>query len=319
MATVNILIFLVSCLALPWLGSMLVGALINIARFLKWREFIVAFFIVAFAACLPNLFVDINAAIHKIPQLAFGDVVGGNMVDLSLVIALAALLARGSLPAESKMVQTSALFTAGIALLPLLLIMDGNLSRGDGLVLIFAFLVYVFWLFSKEERFKKFYEGYEKKPTLGVSGFIINLVKIILFLVLLLLASQGIVKSAEFFSSAFKIPISTIGILVVGLGNCFPEMYFSIVSARKNQGWMILGDIMGSVIICATLVLGIVVLISPFEIPDFSPFAIARIFTIIAAFFFLFVIRTGQKITKKEGIFLLFLYIVFLITEIFFR
>lgn len=312
-------VFIISCFALSWLGSMLMNSLIKIAKFLKWREFIVAFFVMAFAASIPNLFVDINAVLHNLPQLAFGDIVGGNMVNLSLLLALAVLLTRGNLLTDSRMVQTSALFTTAIALLPLLLISDGNLSRGDGLVLIFAFLFYTFWIFSKEDRFKKVYGDKEKKPIAGIFDFLKSLLKIVFLLGMLLLASEGIVKSAQFFSISFNIPLSIIGILIVGLGNCFPEIYFTFISAKKNQNWMILGGIMGSVIVCATLVLGIVALISPFEIKDFSPFVTARIFTVIAAFFFLLVVRTGRKITKIEGLFLLFLYIVFLITEIFFR
>jgi cation:H+ antiporter len=315
MILLNIAIFLISCFALPWLGSMVVGVLINIAKFLRLREFVVAFFVMAFAASLPNLFVDVNAALRGLPHLAFGDVVGGNMVDLTLVIALAVFLTRGNLATESRMVQTSAIFTAITAILPLLLIVDGNLSRGDGVVLILAFLLYIFWIFGKEERFKKVYSAQEDKPAGGVLGLLKNLMAIILFLGLLYLASSGIVNSAQYFSDFFGIPIATIGILVVGLGNCFPEMYFSFVSAKKDQNWMILGNIMGSVIICATLVLGIVVLISPFEIPNFSPFATARVFTAIAALYFLFATRTGRKITKKEAAVLLFIYILFVLVE----
>ncbi|MBU2540037.1 hypothetical protein KJ786_02655 [Patescibacteria group bacterium] len=314
-----LLIFIASCLALPWLGSILVDSLIKIAKFLKWREFIVAFFVMAFATSIPNLFVDISAVLHGLPQLAFGDILGGNMVDLSLVLALAVFLTHGNLSTGSRMVQTSALFTTAIVLLPLLLISDGNLSRGDGLVLIFAFLFYTFWIFSKEDRFKKIYDNKERKSIAGVIDFFKSLLKIVFLLGMLLLASEGIIKSAQFFSISFNIPLSIIGILIVGLANCFPEIYFIFISAKKNQNWMILGDIMGSVIVCATLVLGIVALVSPFEIKDFSPFITARIFTVIAAFFFLLVVKTGQKITKKEGLFLLFLYIAFLITEIFLR
>jgi len=73
---------------------------------------------------------------------------------------------------------------------------------------------------------------------------------------------------------------------------------------------------MGSVISCATLVLGIVVLISPIEIADFSPFAIARFFLIIAAIFFLFFVKTDRKITAKEAFFLLSLYLVFIVVEV---
>ena len=70
-----------------------------------------------------------------------------------------------------------------------------------------------------------------------------------------------------------------------------------------------------SSLIC--LVLGIVALICPIEIEDFSPFVIARAFLIIAAMFFLFFIRTDRKVTTKEALFLLGLYIVFLLIEIF--
>ena len=82
---------------------------------------------------------------------------------------------------------------------------------------------------------------------------------------------------------------------------------------------MVLGDLMGSVIICATLVLGIIAIVSPFEIKDLSPFFIARIFMVISALFFYIVVKTGQKITKKEGLLLLSIYIIFLLTEVFIK
>ena len=82
---------------------------------------------------------------------------------------------------------------------------------------------------------------------------------------------------------------------------------------------MILGNLMGSVIVLSTLILGIVALIAPIKISDFSPFAAARIFLIIAAAIFLIVVRTGRKITKKEAIFLLLIYLAFVIVEILLR
>jgi cation:H+ antiporter len=138
-------------------------------------------------------------------------------------------------------------------------------------------------------------------------------------LLLLLAASQVVIDTANFFADAFGMSLALIGILITGLGNCFPEAYFSIISAKKKQGWMILGDLMGSVIMCSTLVLGVVALISPFEIVDFSPFFIVRMFTIVVAVFSIFIIRTGQEITKREGVLLILMYILFLITEIFFK
>lgn len=315
-----ILIFVISCLVLFWSGSKLVKGLMKMARYLGWREFVVAFFIMAVAGSFPNLFVGVNSALHKIPQLSFGDIVGGNIVDLTLAIALAVLIGGVSLPAASKMVQSSAVFAVIVAILPLVLILDGNLGRIDGLILFLTFIFYVFWLFSKSERFKKVYnEQVIEKPRTRFKNFLKGLGKVIFALFLLLLASEGIVRSALVFSEALNITLPLVGILIVGLGNAFPETYFAIILARRKKTWMILGDLIGAVVISATLVLGIVALICPIEIIDFSPFAIARIFLIISAVFFLIIIRTGQKITKKEGLLLLLIYILFLAAEIFFK
>jgi len=215
------------------------------------------------------------------------------------------------------MVQKSAVFTSAIAVLPILLVWDGKLDRIDGIILLGAFALYSWWLFSKEERFKKVYRGRPKSETKGYFSFLVNIAKIIGFLALLLAASYFVVNSVESFHTQLGISLSLVGILIVGLGNCFPEMYFSIISARRGEHWMILGDLMGSVIVCATLVLGIIALICPFEIKDFSPFLTTRIFTVVASLIFLVFIRTGKKITKKEGLLMLSIYIIFLLTEIF--
>ncbi|MFA6190040.1 MAG: hypothetical protein WC711_00805 [Candidatus Staskawiczbacteria bacterium] len=313
----QILGFIASIFILSWLSSKMVSALINIAKYLRWREFIIAFFVMAVAASLPNLFVDIGAAMRGMPELAFGDILGGNLIDLTLVLALAVFFSAKSLPAESEMVQKSAVFTSIITLLPLFLIWDQKLDRIDGVILLLAFCIYTWWMFSKKDRFKKVYRGKPKNEGVAYFGFLINTIKIVFFIILLLAISYFIISSAQFFSSQLGISLSLVGILIVGLGNCFPEIYFSIISARRGENWLILGDLMGSVIISATLVLGIIALIFPFEIKDFSPFLVARIFTIVASLVFLVFIRTGKKITKIEGSIFTLIYILFLITEIF--
>ncbi len=314
-----VIIFLCSCLVLSWLSSRLVKSLVSIAKYLHWREFIIAFFVMALAASLPNLFVDLNAALHGMPELAFGDIIGGNLVDLTLVMAIAIFFSKSAISTESDMVQKSAIFTVVIALLPLWLIFDGKLDRIDGIILILAFFSYSWWLFAKKDRFKKHYIDNTQNPIKGFKSFLVNMLKIGVLLTLLLAASQVIVSSAQFFSDKLGISLSLVGILIIGLGNCFPEAYFSIISARKEENWLVLGDLMGSVIVCSTLVLGIIGLVAPFQIADFSPFLIARIFLIVGSIFALVFIRSGKKITKKEGLLLLGVYIVFLITEVFLK
>jgi len=311
-----ILVFIFSCFLIFWVARWLVESLSRIARFLEWREFVVAFFVMALVGTIPNFFVGISCALHGIPQLSFGDIVGGNVIDLTVAVALATLFVKG-IPAESRTVQTTSIFTICIAILPLLLILDGVLGRGDGILLIGAFVFYIIWLFSKRERFTRVYDTYKNPIIKEFRVFLKDLGRVILGIILLLIAAEGIIRSASFFAENLNLPLALVGILIVGLGNALPETYFAVASARSGETWMILGNLMGSVIAPATLVLGIVALISPIQIVDFSSFAIGRFFLIISALFFLFFVRTDRKITKREGVFLLLIYILFVLSELF--
>ena len=309
-----ILLFLFSCFLLFWSGKWLVDGLVKMACFLKLREFVIAFFIVAIAGSAPNFFFGILSALKGVPEFSFGDTIGGNLIDLTVIIALSVLFSKG-IPARSKMVQSSAVFTFIIALLPLFLIFDGVLSRGDGAVLISAFIFYAFWLFSKKERFSKSYN----RNSQGLKSFFNGLGKVIFGIIVLLAASKGMVESASYFTETFHFSLVFVGMFIIAIGNAFPEAYFTILSARKNQNWMLLGDLMGVVIVASTLVLGTVAIICPIQIGSFSPYAIARFFLIMAALFFLIFVRTDRKITKKEGLFLLMVYIAFVMAEIIMR
>jgi cation:H+ antiporter len=267
----EISIFIISIFVLSWLSSSFIKTLVEVAKYLKWREFIVAFFVMGFAASLPNLFVDLSAALQGLPQISFGDIIGGNLIDLTLIMAIVVLFSKDKVSTNSKMVQGSSIFTFLIAILPIFLIWNGRVSRFEGVILILAFFVYAYWLFSKDSRYKKVYSKTKKQsalPTVRKWAFIKNLAKLVLILLVLLLASQGIIYAAKSFQQSLGISLSLVGVLIVALGNCFPELYFGIVSGRKGHGWMIVGDMMGSVIVCATLVLGIIALICPFEIKD---------------------------------------------------
>jgi cation:H+ antiporter len=313
---VSIIIFLFSFFLLFWSSNFLVESLKKVSKFLGWKEFVVSFLILSLSTTIPNFMVDTISALNKVPHLALGDVIGSNIADLTLVVGISALVSKAGLSLSSRTVQGSSIFTTLIAILPLILILDRELSRADGILLIFVFLVYLFWLFQKKERFQKIYDGI--KDPLTLKFFFKNLLSLFFSISALLISAQGIVKSALFFSNFFKLPLTFIGALIVGFGTTLPEFSFSLQAARKSQDWMIVGEVMGSVILCATLVLGIVALISPIKEINFSQLLVARIFLLISAILFLFFVRTDQKITKREGFLLILLYLSFIFTQIFF-
>ncbi len=311
-----LIVFIISFIVLILSSNWLIGALIKLAKFLGWKEFVVAFFTMALAGAIPNLSIGLSSVVHRVPQLSFAEIVGGNIVDLTVAIALAALISKKGLALASRTVQGSAIFTLIIAVLPLLLIADGILSQTDGLILILAFIIYIYWLFKKEDRFSKPYNRI-KKPLTFKTAFQ-NIGILIGSIALLLLAAEGIVQSATFFSNNLDYSLVLIGTLIVGLGNAMPEILFGIQAARRHNDWLVIGNVMGSVIIPATLVLGLVAFLCPIKVTNFSPFAIGRVFLIMAAICFLFFLRTGQRVTKKEAVSLLFIYLLFVLAEFLF-
>lgn len=316
----HILIFLISSALFYIAGRFIVKGLVRIARVLGWREFVIAFVVMASAASFPNLIVGISAGFRHIPQLSFGDIAGNNLIDLTLAIAIIAIFTQGGIKAESRMVMKSSWFVMIAAILPLILSLDRSLSRLDGLVLIGLFVLYVAWLFSKKEQFQKAYKEKDRKISLRDIGYFVkDVLIIVLGIILFIIAAQGIVISAQFFAKTFSISLILTGILITGLGSALPEIYFGVLAAKNKENWLILGDLMGAIIIPPTMVLGLVAVLFPIHIYDFSSLALARIFLVIAALMFPILIRSGKKISKKEAVFLLFIYIIFLIAEIFFR
>lgn len=308
-----ILLFSFSAVILMRSANMLTVSIGRMAKYLHWREFVIAFFVMAIGSSIPNLFVGISSAIHHIPELSFGDIVGNNVVDLTIVAALSVFFGQ-NLTLQSRMAKTSSLLTAIVAVLPLFLILDGNLGRGDGIALILIFVFYSGWLLSKRKLYDEVVQNNGAPPLQAFRNFLWSIAAIVLGFIMIIFAAEGAVRSASFFAENLGLPLVLIGIVITGLGSAIPEIYFTIAAARKKQNWIVLGELMGSIIVLSTLVLGIVAVLRPIQVQDFSPYAIARIFLVVAATFFFIFIRTNKTLTKKESLALVAVYIVFIAT-----
>jgi len=142
-----------------------------------------------------------------------------------------------------------------------------------------------------------------------------NLILLILSLIALLISANYTIKFGVGFANDIQIPLVLIGLTIVSIGTCLPELLFSIRSIKNNHDDLALGDILGAVITDATILLGIVAIINPFR---FNPIIIyvTGIAMFIAGILVVLFITTGKQLTKKEGVYLLLFYITYLITEI---
>ncbi len=312
----SLLFFIASWAILLYSGPLLVASLSRIAKFLNWQKFVLAFVVMSVITSLPDLSIGIAASLRDIPQLSLGDILGGNLVDFTLALALAALLTRGTFYTALPLAQVSSVITVLIAILPLALLADGELGRWDGLILWVVFILYLAWLFSKKERFKDGALNHTAPTPKGFLDFLKSLGSFSAGAILMIAGAQGVVRSSEQIAIDLNLPIYIIGLLIVGLGNALPETYFSIASARKGESGLVLGNLMGSIVTGATMVLGTVALIEPIVIDDFSPFVIARTFLILSAVLFWIFVKTGKCLKKAEAAVLILLYVAFLAAEI---
>ncbi|MBZ9572796.1 sodium:calcium antiporter [Patescibacteria group bacterium] len=311
MPWIYILIFIGSCLVLVRSGTWVVRSLVRIARALEWSGFLVAFILMAFATSLPELFVGLSSAFYKIPQLSFGNVIGANILNLTLGVAVAVLLAQG-LILKRQVAKKDSFYTALIAFLPILLMLDGQVSRVDGIVLLGALGFYLKQLLPRKQKFTKVFTD---KFTRDWPQFKLFLKEIAIFFVgigLLLLSAEGVVRSASFFARAINLPLVATGILFVSLGTILPELTFGVKAITMGHKEMVLGNFMGTVVCNSTLILGVVSLISPLKIANFSPYFVGILFTVIVALTFVIFARTERKITRKEALFLLGIYALFI-------
>ncbi|MDD4762153.1 MAG: hypothetical protein PHZ25_03990 [Candidatus Pacebacteria bacterium] len=320
MASFYFFLFLISCSFLIYAGNLLVKSLSRISEFLGWKEFTVSFFLMSLATASPELFIGGSSVFRGASELSLGNIIGQNIIHFTLATAICVFL-RGGFSIRSKTTRLSAWFAGFMAVLPLLLIIDGSLSRVDGFLLIFSFFAYIFWLMERKERFEKKFIRYfngKKKHSLSekISIFFKDFGSFFMAAALLIISSQGIVSSSVFFANLINMPLVVIGALIVGLGTALPEIYFSALAAEKGKGDLMAGNLFGSTVISTSLVLGLVAVISPISGIATPSYLTSRLFLFVSVALFIYFMATGRKISIKEASVLLLVYVVYVLSEI---
>lgn len=316
----NLLLFSISCVLLIISGNWLVKSLSRISDFLGLKQFTVAFLLMSIATAAPEMFIGVSSALRGISELSLGNILGQNIIHFTVAIFICVLI-RGSFSVRSRTTRITALFSSFMAMFPLILILDGTLSRTDGFILICSFAAYVSWMLKKSKRFDEAYHSIPlKDPTISlfrrIQLFFNNLGMFVLGAGVLILASQGIVKSALFFANSLDLPLMLIGVLIVSLGTALPEVYFSAYAAKRGDGELMAGNLLGATAISTSLVLGLVSMISPITNISFFAYFSSRFTLFVAVSLFMYFMLGDRKISKKEGFVLLSVYLIFIMFEI---
>lgn len=304
------LIFIIASLVLIKSSAVLVKALVNIARFMRWSEFIVSFVLMAIATSFPELFVGISAGLQNISSLALGNVIGANILNLTLIAGLIILFSRGT-KIRSKIIKRDAWLIFALAVLPFLFLLNKTLSRIEALILVGVFIAYLVYLIKQKQAFPR---ALNKFPE--INNFFKSIGFFIAGLVLLLASSWLIVYSVGKFAQGLNASLILAGIFLVALGTTLPEFVFGLRAVFMKHEEMHIGNLLGSVVANSALILGTTALISPIKINGFSNFLIGAVFMVLALLLFNLFIKTRSKLSWWEGALLIVFYIIFVIVQL---
>jgi cation:H+ antiporter len=307
-SVMTLVYFLGACSLLVISAELLMNSFLKIAQYYRLSEFVIGFMIVALATVIPELLIGVNAALAQSPSLALGNVIGANIIDLTLVIGVITIL-KGGIKIETKAVRTDTPLMFFVAMLPLLLMFDQTLSQFDGVVLLVAFFLYVWRIISQEKKFK------DRLPPVPKSEFLLHTVIALVSLAFIYVFSMFVVNTAVLLAEEFSLPLILIGLFFISFGTTLPEFTFETKSILTRHRYMALGDIIGSVVARSTLVLGVTAIIAPIQ-ADYLLFLTSAFFMLIVAFLFMTLIDVEKHILVQEGIALIILYILFIIIEL---
>ena len=308
-----LLIFVIACYVLVKAGVALVKILTVLSRYFRLTEYVFAFILMAFATSVPELFVGLAAGIRGLSAISLGNIIGSNLVNLTFVLGAVVIMAKG-LKIESKIAKRDAWIIIFIALLPLLLLFDKQLSRGEGVLLIIVFGWYIYHILKQKDAFTKRMDSM-KRDIKAFKKLLKNILYFAVALIVLLAGSWGIVESAKLIAKELYLPLTLIGIILVAIGTSLPELVFGVRAVIAKHEGLSLGNLVGSVVVNSTFILGLVAVINPIKIESFNVIYVGGAFMIMAILIANLFIATKEKISWKEGVFLIVFYLAFLVAE----
>ncbi|MDH8701592.1 cation:H+ antiporter [Dysgonomonadaceae bacterium PH5-43] len=274
-------------------GNYLIEAAVGIAQKFKLSPLIIGMTIVAFGTSAPELMVSVQAALGNHSEMALGNVLGSNIVNIGLILGVTALILPIRVEAKSIKVDWSFLMTISILLVALA--WGGSFGRVEGAIavcLLLLFTVYSIYS-SRKDSVQEEYESPKK-------SFLFNIIIFVVACVGIAYGADFMVQGATVIASNLGVSERIISIFIIGVGTSLPELTASLVAAIKKEDSMSLGNIIGSNIFNTLSVLGITAIIKPITFTDanfHSDFIWMLVFTLLL---YVGMINVKQNIKETE-------------------
>lgn len=307
---VHILFYLCSFLAI-WFGAgLIVTGVDRFSSQLKVSSFAVSFFVLGMLTSIPELSLGLNAILLDDPEIYVGNLLGGVIVIFLFVIPVLAIIGKGIIITK-QLTQKNIIFSIITIAAPGVLLLDKKITNIDGVVMI---LLYVLLLFFIQKR-KGLIDAVGNISSTYRINYIDSIIRIVIGVVIVYFTSQFMVERTIYFSQIFQVSPFLISLLGLSLGTNMPELSLAIRSVLLGKRDIALGDYMGSAAV-NTLLFGAFNIFNRAPIVINGNFYITFLFIVVSLALFYLFSRSKNNISRNEGIVLLSLYVVFLITEL---
>lgn len=296
----DVLLIAVGLFALLLGGESLVRGAVSIARGAGLSPLVIGLTLVGFGTSMPELMTSLIAAWQDSPGIAVGNVVGSNIANILLILGLSAVIVPF---AANAVMGRDGWIMLGVTLLFVVLAFSGTIGRGAGLICVVLLAAYLLLTlrFSSEE--PDLSETPLSPAAIGVVYFLAGLVGVVF-------GAQWLVDGASSIARSFAISDAVIGLTIVAVGTSLPELVTSVLAARKGQGALAVGNIIGSNIFNVLGILGIVALVQPLAVPAEILGLTLWVFVGAAIAPLLFMVLFGT-LSRWSGVLLVGLYCVY--------
>ncbi|MEM7356010.1 MAG: calcium/sodium antiporter [Acidobacteriota bacterium] len=288
-------------------GELLVDNSIRLAKRFGVSSLVIGLTVVAFATSAPELAATITAALQGVPDIAIGNVLGSNVANLGLILGTAALVF--PLSTTLRFIRREVAFMVFVTILVYPAMATGlYLSRVEGFLLLLMLGIFIATQLRETSGKGEAADSEAADDTDNDRAVGLLLLLIAVGVGLLVGGAQALVGGAKVIATALGVPDRVIGLTVVALGTSLPELAAAVVAARRHEGDLVLGNVIGSNIFNLLCILGITTLVHPIRV---APEALQLDYWVVLGISILVLLALAfqRRLGRVEGALLLAVYL----------
>jgi cation:H+ antiporter len=300
-------VLIISFTVLARAADWLVEGAVGLSFILRLPKILIGIIVVGVATTAPELTVSAISAFLGKPEIALGNAIGSVICDDGLALSLAIFISLSPILVAKKIFKITAAFLIVVDLVAYALCWDGTLNRGEGLLLVGLFAVYAIVMIFINGQKK---EAVSHKEDVATSKIFIMFC---FGLIGIFVASRFIVSSAVFIANYFNVPEAVIALGMVAFGTSIPEVATCITAARKGEGGIAVGNILGADILNVCWVAGVSAIVNPLTVgTKLTHFMFPAM--LVMVFVMLGLMKINYRLERWKGGVLLAMYVLFLLS-----